>query len=557
MTRLGTASTALLLALSPVLAPGPSLAAQDVAAYLPVTIQVEPPLEGISLFLDERKLTTDENGLAYARLRRAGSHDLSTPDLQRVAPDVRVQFAHWSDGEFSSTRKLGVTTFTSLEAGFDVSYATEVNFFSRSGESIPSDIVDSLTVLDDRGTGYSLETDGPQWLPGIRIVRRGADLRPQEISFAVDAVVIDGQDRAVSGPARFRPQLGRPWNITLEGSFSASQSLPETSAEEPGSSQQVVFEVRDALLGFATGSAIRVQGPDGDWRRYELGPEGRVTLDQPATGDLRASALGPGISFVRRFNPSRTERVRLSVITYLDLAIGLLTLGLVVAGVTVLVRRIGSGKPRRGALLDHSRPWLEEGKSHQTAAPAPEKREAAHTPRASDRSSSPEAAAEGEAHARAVAMATEAEASLTEARERARAIVSEAEKSLSEARKRAREIVQKGIEEAERQSAELRAQAENALAEAREQAVEIMGEAARDARGLRELAERESAELLRHALRRRNEIQGESLDVTLVEEPSEEVAEEAAAPGRPGVTIKISDASLLEDQVEPARRSTP
>jgi hypothetical protein len=85
-----------------------------------------------------------------------------------------------------------------------------------------------------------------------------------------------------------------------------------------------------------------------------------------------------------------------------------------------------------------------------------------------------------------------------------------------------------------------------------------MGEAARDARGLREMAEREAAELLRHALRRRNEIQaaggreaGDRERVTSLEESDLEEPIELPAQPRPGVTIKISDVSLLEDQEEP------
>ena len=119
--------------------------------------------------------------------------------------------------------------------------------------------------------------------------------------------------------------------------------------------------------------------------------------------------------------------------------------------------------------------------------------------------------------------------------------------------------MQRAVEEAHRQTIELKAQAEVAVAEAREQAVEIMGEAASDARGLREMAEREAAELLRHALRRRNEIEdaggrpgGSPRSVTSLEETGLEDPTEPPVQPRPGVTIKISDVSLLEDQVEAA-----
>ena len=581
--------------------PDPPAAAQKVAPYLPVTIQAVPPIEGIRFLLDERRLTTDHNGLVFSRLRRPGSHNLTAPDLQSVEPGVRVHFAHWSDGDFPSVRKLSVTTFTSLEVGFDVSYSTPLQFVSDDGNPIANEGIDSITVIDDRNTGYSLATDGPQWLPGSRAIESGGGIRSEEISYVVDAVVAGGRDRLVQGQPPFHPSPEQSWSIVLDG-FAGAGTPTEVAAESPPSTNQVLLEVRDALFGFPIGSAVNIEGPDGHSERHELGPGARLSLEEDGAGDFRATAVGPGISFTQRFDPSRTERVRLSVITYLDIAIGLLTVVLIGAGVVALVRRIGSPRQQRGSPIAQARPWFSDTQDRTKTATGPVSAAEAQTggtppPSQGDRVSStatepslvataqPSSEAEpapavdlqtipdspsqttspaaAERQGRAVELAAEAETALSEARDRAREIVAEAENSLTEARKRAREIMQKAVEEAQRQTTELRAQAEAAVAEAREQAVEIMGEAAQDARGLREMAEREAAELLRHALRRRNEIQAaggrEAADqetVTSLEESDLEDPIELPAQPRPGVTIKISDVSLLEDQVEPtpARR---
>ena len=584
MTHLVAAVAVFLLTLLPSSSPERPASGQEVAPYLPVTIQAVPPIEGIHFVLDGRTLTTDHNGLAYLRLRRPGSHDLAAPDLQRVEPGVRVHFAHWSDGDFPSVRKLSVTTFTSVEVGFDVSYSTQVNFVSTAGDPIAPEGIDSLTIIDDRDTGYSLAAGGPQWLPGSRTLESGGRIRSEEIHYTVDAVVAGGADRLVPDQPRFSPGPEQSWNIVLEGSSAASPLPQPSAARGPRATNQVVFEVSDALFGFATGSAVSIEGPDGRSERYELGPGARLSLEEAGAGDFRATAVGPGISFAQRFDPSRTERVRLNVITYLDIAIGLLTLVLVVAGVLALARRIGSPKPQRGSPIRRGRPWFTHttGRSKATTGPvpapvAPEKQttpapepsplapsrptpEHEPLPTDFDTISDPPPQVGTPAPAGPSAeLAGEAEAALAEARDRAQEIVAEAENSLTEARKRAREIMQRAVEEAHRQTIELRAQAEAAVAEAREQAVEIMGEAASDARGLREMAEREAAELLRHALRRRNEIQhsaaregGEERTVTSLEDSGFEDSTEPPVQARPGVTIKISDVSLLEDQAEPA-----
>ena len=595
MTGLVVAAAALLLTLAPSSLQERPAAAQEVAPYLPVTIQAVPPIEGVRLVLDGRSLTTDHNGLALARLRRPGSHNLTAPDLQRVEPGVRVHFAHWSDGDFPSVRRLSVTTFTSLEVGFDVSYSTPVNFVSTAGDPIVAERIDSLTIVDDRDTGYSLATDGPQWLPGSRARESAGSIRSEEISYAVDAVVAGGRDRLAPGQPRFSPSPERSWSIVLEGAAGEKPLTGPSAARGPRATNHVVVSVSDALFGFPTGSAVSIEGPDGRSERHQLGPGVRLSLEEAGAGDFRATALGPGISFAQRFDPSRAERVRLSVITYLDIATGLLTLVLVAAGVLALARRIGSPKPQRGSPIARARPWFSNTRDRAKAAPRPAPARGAgkpDTPAASEPglvptarptqpaptlASTPEPVpavefdmisdplepattpASAEVHSRAIELAAEAEAELAEARDRAREIVAEAENSLTAARKRAREIMQRAVEEAHRQTIELKAQAEAAVAEAREQAVEIMGEAASDARGLREMAEREAAELLRHALRRRNEIQdstgresGGQRTVTSLEDSDLEDSTEPPVQPRPGVTIKISDVSLLEDQVEPA-----
>ena len=292
MTRL-VVTAALLLTLAPS-SSQERPAGQEVEPYLPVTIQVVPRLEGIRFLLDGRTLTTDHNGLAFTRLRRPGSHNLAAPDLQRIEPGVRVHFAHWADGDFPSVRKLSVTTFTTLEAGFDVSYSTPVNFVSRAGDPIAAEEIDSVTIIDDRDTGYSLASDGPQWLPGSRALASGGEIRSEEISYTLEAVVAGGRDRLTPGQPRFHPSPGQSWNIVLNSSPTYGPAegagVEPAGARDPRATNHVVFEVSDALFGFPTGSAVSIESPDGRSQRHELGPSARFSLEEAGAGDFQATS---------------------------------------------------------------------------------------------------------------------------------------------------------------------------------------------------------------------------------------------------------------------------
>ena len=83
--------------------------------------------------------------------------------------------------------------------------------------------------------------------------------------------------------------------------------------------------VRDALLGFPIGSAVRLEYPERQGRAREaLGPGGELTLESLPRGDYRVSVDALGISSSRPVALSRDQEVQLQVISWLDVAVVLL-----------------------------------------------------------------------------------------------------------------------------------------------------------------------------------------------------------------------------------------
>jgi hypothetical protein len=143
--------------------------------------------------------------------------------------------------------------------------------------------------------------------------------RSSPVYYSVERVVVAGTSVVHRGQQRFFPRDGRTIDLRLL-LFSAR------------------FTVRDALLGFPVGSAVRVRYPDGLEQRERLGRGGQLTLRSLPRGDYEVSADGLGLSSWRPVALSRDQQVDLRLISWLDVA--LVLLGVCSIGMALLfVRR--------------------------------------------------------------------------------------------------------------------------------------------------------------------------------------------------------------------------
>jgi hypothetical protein len=104
--------------------------------------------------------------------------------------------------------------------------------------------------------------------------------------------------------------------------------------------------VRDALLGFPIGSAVRLEYPNGRTRRHALEPGAELTLGSLPRGDYRVSVDALGISSSRPVALSRDQQVDLKVISWLDVVVVLFALASIALALLFL-RRPGPMLARR------------------------------------------------------------------------------------------------------------------------------------------------------------------------------------------------------------------
>ena len=106
------------------------------------------------------------------------------------------------------------------------------------------------------------------------------------------------------------------------------------------------FVVRDALLGFPIGSAVRLEYPSGRVQRHGLEQGADLTVRSLPRGDYRVSVDALGISSSRPVALSGDQRVDLWVISWLDVAVVLLGLASLALGLLYLRRPKRAGMRR-------------------------------------------------------------------------------------------------------------------------------------------------------------------------------------------------------------------
>ena len=144
----------------------------------------------------------------------------------------------------------------------------------------------------------------------VSVGRAGAAARAAATCSGARAALAAGQP---GGPARATARSRRPSPTRREGAWSAARrsctransasSRPRPAGCSCGCCcSPLAFEVRDALLGFPIGSAVRLEYPNGREQRHALGPGGGLTLRSLPRGDYRVSvdALGHLVLAPRR-----------------------------------------------------------------------------------------------------------------------------------------------------------------------------------------------------------------------------------------------------------------
>jgi hypothetical protein len=277
-----------------------------------LAFETVPRLPGATIALGDRTGVADANGVV--RLVGATIRPGARPVVVHGGAGVRAVFSRW----YGNPARAG----RSLRAGFDLYYRVRASFVDSSGRPIPLRRVTAVTLRNDIGLVRTFRRPNlarPLWLHGSRVVW---SLRPRrrDIVYVVDSVLAGGSNVVNQGQQRFLPSRQRSVRMHL-------RFYP------------LRFESRDMLFGFPIGSAILLTFPDGHTERHELGSRAAVTLPSLPRGQYRVRVTGArGMSFLVPVALSRTQKVPLKVISYLDAALVLGSL-LALAAALLLVRR--------------------------------------------------------------------------------------------------------------------------------------------------------------------------------------------------------------------------
>ncbi|MET9905291.1 hypothetical protein ABZZ74_00500 [Streptomyces sp. NPDC006476] len=312
------------------LAPSPAAAVTTVT----LTVRTTPQLTGVRFAFDGQSAVTGADGTA----RFIGAHDfaghrLTVVDHQLARKARKFTFARWAgqrdpDQAFRRTvQGLPLRRDYTVTAAFTARFRVAVRCVDQDGRAVPRERVPYVTVRSDTGHTQRMPVGRPVWLDGLLPVYRKSVLTSRRVGYALQSADSYGTNTVDAGRQRF----------------------------EPASDQDVVFttpfhdltvSARDAVFGSAAGRSARVTLPDGSVREMPFGADGAATLRDLPHGQYQVEVTGGrGLRAVQQVRLSRTQSMRVRVVSRADLAVATGTMGVLAAGLLVIGRRM---RRRRG-----------------------------------------------------------------------------------------------------------------------------------------------------------------------------------------------------------------
>jgi hypothetical protein len=296
--------------------PGPADAAPLRIAH--VAVSTIPPTPGLRLSWQGSILRTDARGRVLVPIvtaaRRgdagfgAGTAEVRRGLRTRVRPGVIAAFDRWRGGPSRG-----------LRAALVLSYHVIASFADLHGDAVARSAVDVVRLRSRSGTVRYVPGGDAVWVPGTRVAAFGDHLAVKHTAYSVQDASVGGVNVVNRAQQRFVPAVDRRLRIRLL-------------------LHQVRFTVSDALFGFRTGTSVRLVAPGGRARSLPLRDGATATLARVPRGTYHVSVRAAGLSSTRPIALSRDQEVRLTVVSYLDIAVVAAALG-AVALVLLLVGR--------------------------------------------------------------------------------------------------------------------------------------------------------------------------------------------------------------------------
>ena len=286
-----------------------------------LTVGTVPALPGALLVIDGVRFTTDAQGGAVVHVPDVaeGLPLLTVRDDGISASNREARFSRWAD---VSEAGEGM----SANAVFDVYELITWSYVEVDGAPVDPDTVSELIVRSSHGNVHTFTRREPVWLHALRVVPSVGGLVEKEIEYRIVSAKIDGAETVIRSQQSFIPARQRSWEIELLF-------------------YQAKFSARDAALGWPITAGIQVEYPSGKVTHHQLDARGELELRLPR-GTYRALVEGPGMAVWTPVALSRDQQIQITVLSYLDIGLGLgivacLAVGLLVVGRPHLVPRVG------------------------------------------------------------------------------------------------------------------------------------------------------------------------------------------------------------------------
>jgi hypothetical protein len=308
-----------------------------------LAIQTVPHLTGIRFTLNGRTFVSQRDGIARMHFPRCGLYRLSVSAPGRLRPGLKAIFARWGDETFTPARTIRLTQDTRLEIGFDVYYLVREAFVGPGGRPVNARTVHWLVQSNSVGSQERFRPGPRRWLLGSRVARRMLGLQPIDVLYSIRGAVISGANAVREAEQRFYPARTQDFRIRL---------LFYTAA----------ISSRDRLFGFSLGSGLALTYPDGHRERFRFEKDSKTTLTLPR-GTYTIAVDAPGLESSVPISLTKDQVVDLKIVSYVDLAI-VLELIVVVVGGLLLIRNVRKRRLGTDRLLD----WAEDLRVHGSGA---------------------------------------------------------------------------------------------------------------------------------------------------------------------------------------------
>lgn len=288
-----------------------------------VKVQTIPAFAGITFQMDGRKFVSGDDGSATISLNKVGQYRLDVLLDQYQNPSQKVVFGRWTEESYLPFREVQVPNDNVIQVGLNVFHQVSLTFVDLDGFPVDPNRISSITIKSAQGDVFILKNGAPIWLPSSRTARRMTGLDETDLLYSVMSVVIDGSNVVNSAQQRFYALPNDTWPVSL---------LLYT----------LKVESKDGLFGSPVGKSVAVQSPDGQVKNYDLDKSGMLEIHSLARGIYRIELIGTnGMKNIIPVALSRNQDVSVRVITYFDMAFGIIITLLVVLG-----------------LIFYGRPWL-------------------------------------------------------------------------------------------------------------------------------------------------------------------------------------------------------